>query len=139
MNNWTGIGRLVRDPELRYTPGKGTPIAKVTIAIDNGYGENKKTDFIPVVIWGKQAENTAQYCTKGSLVAVEGRISTRTYEHDGVKKYAVEVSANLYGGIKFLSNKRSGDAGQPVAEANPFQNASFEDSMEPIDDGDMPF
>ena len=131
MNKAVIIGRIVRDPELRFTPNKGTAIANITVAVDNGYDENKKTDFIPVVLYGKQAENTAQYLTKGSLVAVSGRISTRNYEaKDGTKRYVTEVIADSYGGIKFLNSKKIAAIG---SSDNTFG------TEEPIFDEDSPF
>ena len=88
------MGRLTRDPELRHT-GSGTPVCSFTIAIDNGYGENRQTDFINCVAWNKSAEFVDKYFTKGRMIIVDGRISTRTWEgQDGKKNYATEVIAN---------------------------------------------
>ena len=88
------IGRLVRDPELRYTPS-GLPVAQFRIAVDrpkNGNGDT--ADFIPVVAWRVLAENIAKYLTKGRLVAVEGRLQVRKYQdRDGATRWATEVVA----------------------------------------------
>ena len=94
MNKVTLIGRLTKEPELKYTPGAGTAVLTVTLAVDRRFNKEgqKETDFIPVVIWGKQAESTAQYVSKGKLIAVSGRIQTRNYDHkDGYKVYVTEV------------------------------------------------
>lgn len=133
MNKAILIGRITKDPELKYTPNKGTAIASITVAVDNGFGENKSTDFISVVLYGKQAENTAQYLTKGSLVAVSGRISTRNYEaKDGTKRYVTEVIADSYGGIKFLNSKRLDEIGSNIDNC-------FDGVQEPVFDNDTPF
>lgn len=128
MNNWKGICRLVRDPELRFTEGKGTALCNITVAVDTGFGDKKETAFIPVVIWGKSAEATANYTHKGSKIAVSGRISTRSYDaKDGTKRYVTEIIADMYGGIEFLDSKSNGNLGQGFEEI-------------PVEDGgDIPF
>jgi single-strand DNA-binding protein len=133
MNKFIGIGRLVKDAELKFTPGKGTPVATFTLAIDDGYGENKKTDFIPVVLWGKSAESLSSYLTKGTLIAVSGRISTRSYDaKDGTKRYVTEIVSDNFGGVKLLGGKKQDNFNQ-----DPFAN--FDEDITPVDDGDMPF
>lgn len=88
------MGRLTRDPELRHT-GTGTPVCSFSIAIDNGYGENRQTDFINCVAWNKTAEFVSNYFQKGKMIIVIGRIQTRTWEgQDGKKNYATEVVAS---------------------------------------------
>lgn len=135
INKWIGIGRLIKDAELKFTPGKGTPVATFTLAIDDGYGEKKKTDFIPIVLWGKSAENLSSYLTKGTQVAVIGKISTRTYDaKDGTKRYVTEIVADNFGGVKLLGGKKQDNFNQ-----DPFENASFDEDITPVDDGDMPF
>ena len=79
MNSWNGVGRLVRDVETRYS--NEMAISKFTIAIDDGYGEKKKTNFIPIVVFGKTAENCEKYLAKGKKVGVTGRIQTGKYEN----------------------------------------------------------
>ncbi len=101
------IGRLTKDPDLRYTPN-GVAVATFTLAVDRAYSKEKETDFIPCVVWKKQAENCANYIGKGSLVAVEGRIQVRSYEaKDGGKRWATEVIAER---VVFL-DKRGSDKG----------------------------
>ena len=92
MNTWTGIGRLVRDPEVRYTQS-GKAVCRFTRAIDDGWGEKKKTYFIPVVCWEKLAEACGNNLVKGQKVAVMGTLTQRTYEKDGEKKNIIEVVA----------------------------------------------
>ena len=132
MNKVVIIGRLTSDPTLKYTPGAGTAVTTVTLAVDRRYSkdEKKEVDFIPVVIWGKSAESTAQYMKKGLLMGVAGRIQTRSYEAtDGSgKRYVTEVVAEE---IKFL---QWGDKQQSSGD----DYSSYED-MTPVDSGDIPF
>ena len=88
------MGRLTKDPELRRT-GNQTPVCPFSIAVDNGYGENKHTDFINCVAWNKTAEFVSKYFTTGKMIIVIGRISTRSWEtQDGKRNYATEVIAS---------------------------------------------
>ena len=108
MNKVILIGRLTRDPELRTTPS-GTATTSFTIAVDrtfvNQQTGQRETDFINCVAWRKQAENISRYCTKGTQVAVEGRIQTRNYEaQDGTKRYVTEVICD---NVTFLGSKNS--------------------------------
>ena len=104
MNNVSLIGRLTRDPELKYIPGSGTAVANFTLAVDRGLSKSKKqeleqqgkptADFIRIVVWGKQAENCANYLAKGRLVAVSGSIRTSTSKDDsGKTNYYTDVNA----------------------------------------------
>lgn len=101
------MGNLTRDPELKYLPS-GTPVANFTVAVNRRYtpqgGETKEeTSFIPVVVWGKQAENCNQYLKKGSPVFVEGDLRQRSYETtDGQKRSVIEVVAFT---VQFLSQR----------------------------------
>lgn len=112
MNHIILIGRLTKDPELRYTPN-GVAVSNFDLAVDrpttNAQGE-RETDFIRIVSWGKQAENCANYLKKGRLVAVEGRLQIRAYEtQDGQKRRVAEVVANF---VQFLerANQEDGQA-----------------------------
>ena len=88
------MGRLTKDPELRHT-NSGTAVCSFSIAIDNGYGENRTTDFINIVAWKGTAEFVAKNFEKGRMIIVVGRISTRSWDGtDGKKNYATEVIAN---------------------------------------------
>ena len=105
MNTVNLIGRLVRDNELKYTKS-GKAVATNTLALDDGWGDNKKSYFIPIVVWEKQAESLANYTNKGSKIAVNGKLTSRSYEtQDGQKRTVIEVVANQYGGIEFLDTK----------------------------------
>ena len=125
------MGRLTKDPELRRT-NSGTPVCSFTIAIDNGYGENKTTDFVNCVTWNKTAEFVEKHFTKGKMIIVIGRISIRTWEgSDGKKNYATEVVANE---VSFGESKRND--GNSSAENTSDDIGNFT----PLDtDEDMPF
>lgn len=95
INNWTGMGRLTKDPELRHT-GTGKPVATFTLAIDEDFANadgEKKCNFINIVAWGNTAEFVSKYFHKGNMIAVQGRITSRTYEQDKNKRYITEVVA----------------------------------------------
>ena len=109
LNKVVLIGRLTKDPDLRYTQS-GIAVARFTLAVDRGFknqdGE-KQADFIPITVWRGQAENCAKYLAKGRLVAVAGRIQTGSYETpDGQRRYTTEVVADE---VRFLE---WGDKGQ---------------------------
>lgn len=113
LNRVVLVGRLTRDPELRYTPS-GVPVATFTLAVNrpflNQQGE-RDADFINCVVWRRQAENVANYLRKGSLAGVDGRIQTRSYEaQDGRRVYVTEVVAE---NVQFLEPKSAsgGSAG----------------------------
>ena len=110
MNKVVLIGRLTKDPELKFTPGSGAAVTTLTLAIDkyNTKTGQREADFVPVVVWGKQAESTANYMSKGSQVAISGRIQTRSYDaKDGTKRYVTEV---VIDDAEFVeSSSRSGD------------------------------
>ena len=111
MNKVILIGRLTKDPEMR-TMTSGIANTTFSVAVNrpftNQNGE-READFINCVTWRKQAENVAKYCNKGSQVAVEGRIQTRSYDHqDGTKRYVTEVVAD---NVTFLGAKGSNSGG----------------------------
>lgn len=108
LNRVILIGRLTKDPELKYTPN-GTAVASFTLAVDrfrtNAQGE-READFIPIVVWQKQAENCANFLGKGSLAAVDGRMQVRTFDgKDGQRRWVTEVVADT---VRFLDKKGEG-------------------------------
>lgn len=136
MNNVSLVGRLVRDPELR-TISTGNTTCSFSVAVNrqftNSNGE-RETDFINCVIWGKQAENLAKYCTKGSLIGLTGRIQTRNYDgQDGKKVYVTEVVAN---NVTFLGSKNQNNGAEPSFEDVPNTNNG---SVETTDISEDPF
>ena len=119
MNKFIGIGRLTRDPEIRYTQ-TGKAVASFSIAIDSGYGDNKKADFINIVAWDKLAEVCGNNIAKGRKIMVEGRLSIRDYEQDGQKRRAAEIIAQ---NIEFLDSKQ---VQQPTNNENHIDNIGTE-------------
>ena len=101
-------GNVARDIELRMTAGKGTPVATTSIAVNDGYGENKKTYFVNIVVWGKQAEFFANNVLKGQKVWVNGKLVIRNYEaKDGTKKYITEVVADMFDGVEWAKSSNT--------------------------------
>jgi len=114
LNKVILIGRLTREPELRYTPS-GTAVAKFTLAVDRRQAKDREreTDFIDIVVWQKQAENCANYLGKGRLVAVDGRLQIRSYEdNQGIRRKAAEVVAE---NVRFLDRAKEGAPSAPGA------------------------
>jgi len=146
MNRVVLIGRLTKDPELKFTPGTGTAVATFTLAVDRRFSKDgqKEADFIPIVVWGKQAESTANYMSKGKLIGISGRIQTRNYDaKDGTKRYVTEVVAEEvqfleWGGANGGKNA-SGNSNSENTNQGGFEEKSFGEEMTPVDDGDIPF
>ena len=116
LNKIVTIGRLTRDPEVRYTQS-GKAVCTFSIAVDDGYGENKKAYFFPVVVWGKTAETCGKSLTKGRKVAVTGKLTTRQYENNEGKKVTVfEIVADAFGGVEFLDKKQGGSQSNEIDE-----------------------
>jgi single-strand DNA-binding protein len=108
MNKVFEIGRLTRDPEVRMTQS-GKSVCTFTIAVDDGYGENKKAYFFPVIVWNKAAEACGNSLHKGSKVAVTGKLTSRQYENNEGKKVTVyEIVADAFDGVEFLDGKKQG-------------------------------
>ena len=136
INRVVLVGRLVRDPEQRYTQS-GIAVTRFTLACDrpfSGQDGKREADFIDCVVWRKQAENVSKYLSKGSMAGVDGRLQISSYEgQDGQKRYRAEVVADS---VRFLNSKGDGgrdNAPPPKEYENPF-NGSGE-----IDLDDMPF
>lgn len=134
------MGRLTADPELRTT-ASGLSVTTFSVAIDRGYakaGEERQTDFINVVAWRQTAEFVSKYFQKGSMIAVQGSIQTRSYEDkNGNKRTATEVVANnvSFCGSKAESGTTARAGGAPAA----YQSAGSEDFSELAGEDDLPF
>lgn len=124
------IGRITRDLELRYIQGSGTAVTKFSIAVDKGLSKDKKqeaeaknqptADFINIVVWGKQAENCANYLAKGRLVGIEGRIQTGSYEDkDGKKVYTTEVNGNKVHFLEWGDKQNNSEGFQGIEGFSP--------------------
>lgn len=135
LNQVVLIGRLAKDPELRFTSGSGKAVATFTLAVDRGFGRDNEADFFRVVVWDKQGEHCANYLSKGRLVAVQGRLQNNNYETaTGEKRFSTEVVAT---NVKFL------DRGNKNEQGGGFQRESYvnPDGFQSIDedDPDIPF
>ncbi|RKQ32959.1 single-stranded DNA-binding protein [Oceanobacillus halophilus] len=163
LNRVVLVGRLTRDPDLRYTPS-GVAVANFNIAVNRPFTNqqgNREADFINGVVWRRQAENLANYMKKGNLIGVDGRVQTRSYEgQDGKMVYVTEVVAES---IQFLESKGASSGGantsgfqqnqnqnqfqpnqnqfQPNQNQNQQSEDPFKNNGEPIDisDDDLPF
>lgn len=135
MNSVNLIGRLVQDPELRYTPAEGVAVANFTLAVDRPFLNQKgerEADFIRIVTWRKLAESCARNLTKGRQVAVEGRLQIRSYDdREGIRRIAAEVVARS---VHFLGSRRD----QPVDMRDDLDDGLVEGDME-IKEDDVPF
>ncbi len=142
LNRVVLIGRLTRDPEIKYTPS-GAAVASFTIAVDrkfkNAKGE-KEADFIRIVVWRKLAEICSEQLSKGRLIAVDGRLQVRSYDgQDGQRKSISEVVAE---DIRFLDWPKDG---QERGQGRDAQRGNGPDNMDDLDDyndctlDDMPF
>ena len=122
------MGRLTRDPEMRHT-NSGTPVTTFSLAINSGYGENQRTDFVNCLAWNKTAEFVTKYFAKGKMIVIaDGRITTRSWEtQDGKRAYATEVVANE---VSFGETKSS----QQTATQPPMQDN--DDDFTPLDEED---
>ena len=140
MNKVVLIGRLTKDPELRFAAGSGTAVCRFTVAINRQFKKDE-TDFINCVAFGKTAETISQYLRKGRQIAVTGSIRTGSYDaKDGTKRYTTDVAVDSF---EFIGSKDSGSSDsenstQPRHNNN-YEELSYNDDITPVDDGDMPF
>ncbi|MFB1100867.1 single-stranded DNA-binding protein [Terribacillus sp. JSM ZJ617] len=155
LNRVVLVGRLTKDPDLRYTPN-GVAVANFTLAVNrpfkNQSGESE-ADFINCVVWRKPAENLANYMSKGSLVGVDGRVQTRSFDNqEGNRVYVTEIVADSVqfleskggsGGTNQSNNSNYNNSGGQSSSNNSNQNDRdpFKDKGEPIEisDDDLPF
>lgn len=123
------IGRLTRDPELKYIPHTGTAVSTFTMAIDKNLSKDKKmemesknqptADFIRIVVWGKQAESAANYLTKGKLVAIQGRIQSGSYDDkDGKRVFTTDVVASQVQFLEWGDKRETGQMDIPDGFTN---------------------
>ncbi|WP_100406249.1 single-stranded DNA-binding protein [Bacillus solitudinis] len=146
LNRVVLVGRLTKDPELRYTPN-GVAVGNFTLAVNRIRKQENgpDADFINCVVWQKPAENVANYLKKGSLAGIDGRIQTRSYDNnEGKRVFITEVVAET---VQFLEPKNSGNQQQSGSQGQQKQNQSgfnsdpFANDGQPIDinDDDLPF
>ena len=122
MNQVILIGRLTKDPEVRYTAGTQMAVATFTLAVDRPVkaGAEKQTDFPRITVFGKQAENCEKYLAKGRLVAIEGRLQTGSYQNkDGATVYTTDVVANRVQFLQWGDSQQSGGQAEQTQEEIP--------------------
>lgn len=139
MNKAILMGRLTKDPELRYTSANNTANCKFTLAVDRRYtrqGEEKKTDFFPIITWRKTAEFCGKWFQKGMQVVVIGSIENRSWDdNEGKKHYITEVIADE---AYFAEGKRS--VSDPSGRVSDSQGAGMGNDSFPVDEDDqLPF
>lgn len=141
LNKVILMGRLTRDPELKYT-ASNIPVCSFSIAVDRRYakaGEQAQTDFINIVTWRQQAEFVSKYFSKGRMINVVGSLQTRTWDDaNGVRRYATEVVADE---INFCGDKASGSGNYGGSQQFPDEGSQLEnEGFIPVDtDDDLPF
>lgn len=142
INRVVLVGRLTKDPDLRYTPS-GVAVTKFILAVNrtfsNAQGE-KEADFVNIVVWRKQAENAANFLKKGSLAGIEGRIQTGSFEgQDGKRVYTTEVIADS---VQFLepknSTRRTNEEAPPSSDKT-FNGHDYSYTGPEVKDDDLPF
>jgi len=143
MNKVILMGRLTKDPELRYTSSSNIPVCSYTIAVDRRFakqGEESQTDFIPIVVWNKTAEFCSKYFKKGSKILLAGRLQVRTWDDtEGKRHWVTEVIADE---VHFADSKRDSDMSGSAMPQKNSAPASQEgtDGFYPLDmDDELPF
>lgn len=153
MNNVSLLGRLTRDPELKYTQS-GTAVTRITVAVDRGLSKEKRqaaqasnqptADFINCIGWGKTAELISNYFSKGNQIGIVGRIQTGSYEKNGQMVYTTDVVINS---VSFIESKNANNSANNNANnqsnnySNGYDDNTFGDDggYFPIDNSDIPF
>ncbi len=131
INRVVLVGRMTRDPELRRT-NNGTAVTSFTLALNRNYNsaDGQQADYINCVVWNKIAENVERYCSKGSLIGVDGRLRSRSYDNaQGQKIYIVEVICDS---VQFLESRSSVERRQ--GQQTSFKEEKFDNNFaQPID------
>ena len=132
MNKAILLGRLTRDPELRFAAGSGTAVSRFNIAVKRQFKKDE-TDFINCIAFDKTAETISQYFTKGKQIGIVGHIQTGSYDKEGTKVYTTDVMVESFDFVDKADGQASGN------KAKEGSNQGLEDGMEEVEDGEMPF
>ena len=137
MNSVSLIGRLTRDPDVRYSANSQTAVAKFTLAVNRPFAKDgeQDADFIGITCFGKTAELVEKYMSKGRQVGVTGRIQTGSYEKDGKRVYTTDVIADR---VEFLDRGNSGSESNVSTMDNPFDD-EIPSGFAKLTDDDIPF
>lgn len=134
MNKVILIGRLTKNPDLRFAAANGNAVVRFTIAVARAMKKDE-VDFINCIAFGKMGETIAQYFTKGKQIAISGNIRTGSYDaKDGTKRYTTDVVIETF---EFINNGKKDKVNNGME--NSFDNSNSHEDMVSIDDGDMPF
>lgn len=140
MNTVILIGRLIRDPELRYIASTGDAVTRFAMAVDRPFAkkDDKVTaDFFNIVVWGKRAETCVNYLAKGRMVAIRGRLQNNNYtDKDGTKRYNVEIIAEE---VKFIDWGDKNNASSTGSQNNSQYDGIDEEGYRAMQDDDVPF
>ena len=135
MNKFIATGNITKDAELRYT-ANDKAYSKFSIANNEGYGDNKKTNFFNCTLWGKSAENLNRFLTKGQKVLITGKVEINDYkDKEGIDRKIIDINVDSFGGVELLGNKAQQESGTNNGTSN---NSDFpidsNDDMTPVDD-----
>lgn len=141
MNNVVIVGRLTRDPEVRYVPNSGMAVANFTVAVDRDYTTRegkRETDFLDIQVWNKQAETCGQYLKKGHLVSVNGSIRVDSYtDNQGTNRRSWRINANR---VQFLTPRGSNTNQSEETYTPNFTPEGLDpNGFQAIEDDDLPF
>ena len=142
MNRVILTGNITKDAELRCT-ANDKAYSKFSIANNEGYGDNKKTNFFNCTLWGKSAENISRFLTKGQKVLITGKVEINDYkDKEGVERKIIDINVDSFGGVELLGNKAQQESGTNNDTSNNSDlliDIDNDDDLTVIDYGDMPF
>ena len=135
MNKIILTGNITKDAELRYT-ANDKAYSKFSIANNEGYGDNKKTNFFNCTLWGKSAENLNRFLTKGQKVLITGKVEINDYkDKEGVERKIIDINVDSFGGVELLGNKAQQESGTNNGTSNNSDSTiDSNDYMTPVDD-----
>ena len=140
MNKFIVTGNITKDAELRYT-ANDKAYSKFCIANNEGYGDNKKTNFFNCTFWGKSAENLNRFLTKGQKVLITGKVEINDYkDKEGVERKIIDINVDSFGGVELIGNKvqQESETDNYASNNNDF-SMNNNDDMTPVDDDVLPF
>ena len=139
MNKFIVTGNITRDADLRYTQNDKA-YSKFCIANNEGYGDNKKTNFFNCTLWGKSAENLNRFLVKGQKVLITGKIELGKYtDKEGIERTTVDINVDSFGGVELIGNKVQQESETDNNDSNNDFSVNDNDDMTVIDSGDLPF
>ena len=139
MNKFIVTGNLTKDADLKYTQNDKA-YSKFCIANNEGYGENKKTNFFNCTLFGKSAENLNRFLVEGQKVLITGRVELGKYtDKEGIERTTVDINVDSFGGVELIGNKVQQESETDNYASNNDLSTNDNDDMTPIDDGLLPF